>query len=306
MNLGPEEITMKKDHLIAVRNRATLAFVATLAPCTVAIADACNKNIVQTAQAAGQFSTLLAAVEAAGLRDVLADEGPFTVFAPSDAAFSKLPDGTVDALLQNPDRLRAVLLQHVVRGKVMAADVTKTDSLKTLLGQQVAVTTADGPQISGARITATDVLASNGVIHVIDSVIVPANDVIETARAAGSFKSLLTAIDAAGLNAALRQEGPFTVFAPTDEAFAKLPAGTLDNLLQDKGKLKSILLYHVVAGAVTSDEVIKLSSAKTLQGSNVRIDASSGVKVNDARLVKPDVHATNGVIHVIDTVLMPE
>jgi uncharacterized surface protein with fasciclin (FAS1) repeats len=131
-------------------------------------------------------------------------------------------------------------------------------------------------------------------------------DIVDTAVKAGSFNTLATALKAAGLVEALKGEGPFTVFAPTDEAFAKLPDGALEGLLKDKDKLTAILTYHVVPGRVTAANVIKLESAKTLQGQLVRIDASSGVRINNAKVTQADVLASNGVIHVIDTVLIPE
>ncbi len=130
-------------------------------------------------------------------------------------------------------------------------------------------------------------------------------DIIDTAVNAGSFTTLVAAIKAAGLVETLKGAGPFTVFAPTDEAFAKLPAGTVEGLLEDVPKLKKILTYHVVSGKVMAADVMKLKSAKTVEGSDVKVDASSGVKINDSTVVTPDVAADNGVIHIIDTVLMP-
>lgn len=130
-------------------------------------------------------------------------------------------------------------------------------------------------------------------------------DVVDTAVAAGDFKTLAQALQAAGLVETLKGKGPFTVFAPTDAAFAKLPAGTLDALLKDKAKLTAVLTYHVVPGKVMAADVVKLKEARTVQGQSVRIDASSGVKIDGATVVKADVDASNGVIHVIDTVLMP-
>jgi len=132
-----------------------------------------------------------------------------------------------------------------------------------------------------------------------------AKDIVDTAVAAGSFKTLAKALDAAGLIPTLKGAGPFTVFAPTDEAFAKLPAGTLDALLKDKAKLTQVLTYHVVAGKVTAADVVKLTSAKTVEGRSLPIDASMGVKVGTAKVIKADVMASNGVIHVIDSVLIP-
>jgi uncharacterized surface protein with fasciclin (FAS1) repeats len=132
-------------------------------------------------------------------------------------------------------------------------------------------------------------------------------DIVDTAVAAGSFKTLATALSAADLVDTLKGDGPFTVFAPTDEAFAKLPKGTLEALLKDKAKLKAVLTYHVVAGKVPAADVVKLADATTVQGGKVRIKtADGGVSINDAKVVKADVAASNGIIHVIDTVLLPE
>jgi uncharacterized surface protein with fasciclin (FAS1) repeats len=133
----------------------------------------------------------------------------------------------------------------------------------------------------------------------------PASDIVDTAVAAGSFKTLATALQAAGLIDTLKGPGPFTVFAPTDEAFAKLPAGTVEALLEDKAKLARILTYHVVAGQILAADVVKLSEAKTVEGGALRIATAGGVKVNGANVVKADIATSNGVIHVIDAVLLP-
>ncbi|PHJ66261.1 fasciclin [Nostoc linckia z18] len=130
-------------------------------------------------------------------------------------------------------------------------------------------------------------------------------NIIDTAVNAGSFNTLIAALEAANLEDTLKGAGPFTVFAPTDEAFNKLPAGTVDALLKDIPKLKKILTYHVVSGKVLAADVVKLKTAKTVEGSDVKIDASNGVKINDAKVATPDVAADNGVIHVIDKVLIP-
>jgi uncharacterized surface protein with fasciclin (FAS1) repeats len=153
-----------------------------------------------------------------------------------------------------------------------------------------------------------------GLILSVLAVAIPASagtankDIVDTAVSAGSFNTLAAALKAAGLVDTLKGKGPFTVFAPTDDAFSKLPAGTVEGLLkpENKEKLKSILLYHVVSGDVTSAQVVKLSSAKTVEGRDVTITAEGGtVLVNDAKVIKADVPASNGVIHVIDTVLLP-
>lgn len=136
-------------------------------------------------------------------------------------------------------------------------------------------------------------------------------DIVDTAISAGSFKTLVKAVQAAGLVDTLKGKGPFTVFAPTDDAFAKLPKGTVEGLLKDIPKLKTVLTYHVVPGKVMSSDVVKLSSAKTVQGQNIKIDASKwhlhkSVKVNDANIIKADIATDNGVIHVIDKVILPK
>ena len=130
-------------------------------------------------------------------------------------------------------------------------------------------------------------------------------DIVDTAVAAGQFKTLATALEAAGLVETLKGPGPFTVFAPTDEAFAKLPAGTLEALLKDKQRLTEVLTYHVVAGQVMASDVVKMAAAKTVQGGSLTIHAGGGVTVDGARVVKADIQAGNGVIHVIDAVLLP-
>jgi uncharacterized surface protein with fasciclin (FAS1) repeats len=136
-------------------------------------------------------------------------------------------------------------------------------------------------------------------------------DIVDTAVAAGNFKTLVTAVKAAGLVDTLKSKGPFTVFAPTDDAFAKLPKGTVEGLLKDIPKLKAVLTYHVVAGKVMAADVVKLKTAKTVQGQDVKIDASKwhlhkNVKINDANVIKADIATDNGVIHVIDKVILPK
>jgi uncharacterized surface protein with fasciclin (FAS1) repeats len=280
------------------------AWTLALSPAAVRAGDA--KNIVETAAAAGQFNTLLTAAKAAGLADTLAKDGPFTLFAPTDEAFAKLPAGTLDALLKDTATLKSILLYHVVSGNIMAADVSKMSSAKTLQGQSVSIAAMDGVTIDGAKISQADIKASNGVIHVIDTVILPKDDILATAKKAGTFKTLLTAIEAAGLSETLSGTGPFTVFAPTDAAFAKLPKGTLESLLADPTKLKGILTYHVVGGKAMAADVAGMKDAKTVNGQSLNLDASKGVKVNDATVTRTDIVASNGVIHVIDTVLLPQ
>jgi len=165
-------------------------------------------------------------------------------------------------------------------------------------------------KLDKATVTKADIACSNGVIHVIDTVLMPAtDDIVDTAVKAGSFNTLAAALKAAGLVDALKGAGPFTVFAPTDAAFAKLPKETLANLLkpENKDQLIAILKYHVVEGRVYSDQAVKLTSAKTLNGQSFKIaKGEKGWMIDNANLAKLDIETSNGVIHVIDSVILPK
>jgi transforming growth factor-beta-induced protein len=367
--------------------RKTIALVVSmvllLALAAPVMAQEGQKTIVDIAVEDGRFTTLVAAVQAAGLVDTLQGEGPFTVFAPTDDAFAALPAGTVDALLADIPALTDILLYHVVAGKAMAADVVTLSSVTTLNGLDVSIKVEDGNVFLNdtVQVIITDIEASNGVIHVIDAVLLPpfsvtnnsANDlnfrsgpgldrgiigtfpigaraeamarneagdwvqiknagemgwvftplttpsgdvmslpvapgtIVEIAAADGRFTTLVAAVQAAGLVDALNGEGPLTVFAPTDDAFAALPAGTIDALLADIPTLTNILLYHVVSGKVMAADVVNLTSATTLEGANISISVRDGnVYLNDSvQIIITDIEASNGVIHVIDAVLLP-
>lgn len=269
-------------------------------------------DIVDTAVAAGQFKTLVAAVQAADLVDTLKGDGPFTVFAPSDEAFAKLPEGTVAELIkpENRDKLTAILTYHVVSGKVLAKDALAGGGGISVNGQRVDCE-LDGGQImlDGAKLVTADIECDNGVIHVIDQVILPVEQTLpEVAANAKSFGTLLAAVTAADLAETLSGPGPFTVFAPTDEAFSKLPKGTVETLLkpENKSQLIDVLTYHVVPGRVYATDALRAEKAKTVQGGSVKIAASGdSARVNNATLLATDIDAANGVIHVIDQVLLP-
>ena len=257
---------------------------------------AADKDIVDTAVGAGSFKTLAAALTAADLVGALKGPGPFTVFAPTDAAFAKLPAGTVESLVkpENKSLLTSILTYHVVSGSVMAGDVVKLTQVTTLNGQRVDIKVSDGSvSIDGAQVVTTDIACSNGVIHVIDAVLMPVSDNIPAvATKAGKFSTLLAAAKAAGLVGALSGEDALTVFAPTDEAFAKLPAGTVAALLkpENKAKLVEILTYHVVKGRVYSDQALAAKQATTLQGGTIDIAVVGKVtKVNTAALIAMDI-----------------
>ena len=270
-----------------------------------------EKNIVETAVSAGSFNTLAAALTAADLLDALQGDGPFTVFAPTDEAFAALPQETLQALLkpENKDLLQTILLHHVVQGDVRAASVVDITGATSLAGQRLAVEVGEGVSVGGAQVLKTDIACSNGVIHVIDRVILPATeDIVTTAVNNGSFKTLAAALNAAGLVETLKGKGPFTVFAPTDEAFGKLPAGTVESLVkpENKAQLTAILTYHVVPGRIYAKDAVAAEAAATVQGGKGRIAIKNGqLMVNDSKVILSDIETSNGVIHVIDSVLLP-
>lgn len=275
---------------------------------------AVKKSIVATAVEAGNFKTLASVLGAADLVGALEGEGPFTVFAPTDAAFAKLPEATVKSLLkkENKAQLQGILTYHVVAGNVLAKDVVKLNNATTLNGQRVDIVfdkKAGTVTIDGATVTTTDIECSNGTIHVIDSVILPVQEnLVEVAAGAKTFGTLLAAAKAAGLADVLAKKGPFTIFAPTDEAFAKLPEGTVAELLkpENKARLASILKHHVVEGRVYADQAAKLTKAPTINGTELAVAISKeSATIGGANIVATDIEASNGVVHVIDAVLLP-
>jgi uncharacterized surface protein with fasciclin (FAS1) repeats len=277
-----------------------------------------QKNIVDLAAGTPDLSTLVIALKAGKLTDALSGKGPFTVFAPTNEAFAKLPKSTLNALLdpQNIKKLDQILEYHVVAGAaVFKADIRNGETVKTLEGQNVKATiSSNGVFINHAKVITADVHASNGVVHIIDAVLMPPaapsqKNIVDLAAGTPDLSTLVTALKAGKLTGALSGKGPFTVFAPTNDAFAKLPKSTLNALLDPKNikELDRILEYHVVAGAVVLKADIRNGErVKTLEGQNVQATISSkGVFVNHAQVITADVHASNGVVHIIDAVLMP-
>ena len=258
------------------------------------------------------FETLATALDVAELTDTLDGEGPFTVFAPTDEAFEALPEGVLEALIDDPDALSEVLLYHVVADELLAEDVLAETSLTTVQGEDIQVD-GDNATLNGTvMIVQTDVLASNGVIHVIDAVLVPpaepepaAQSIAEIAVGNPDFSTLVEAVTSAGLVDALQGDGPLTVFAPTNEAFAALPQGVLADLLGDPEALAQVLLYHVVPGDLRAAEVLASDSLTSLQDSPISVDGVNGTLNEDSLIVATDIVASNGVIHVIDAVLTP-
>jgi uncharacterized surface protein with fasciclin (FAS1) repeats len=260
---------------------------------------------------ADDFGTLVAAVVAADLVDILSGDGPFTVFAPTDEAFSNLPEGTIEALLNDIPALTNILLYHVVSGAaVYAADVTAGE-VGMANGFKATLTTDNGGvQIEGANVIEADFAATNGVIHVIDTVILPpevgTGNIVEELSKRSGFDTLIAAVTAAGLVDALSASGERTLFAPNDEAFAKLPEGTVEDLLNNIPALTDILLYHLFQGASVEAALVSPGNITMANDKEATLATENmGVQINDANVIEADVEATNGIIHVIDTVIIP-
>ncbi len=266
-------------------------------------------TVVDIALNSPVHTTLVAAVSAAGLVSTLQGDGPFTVFAPTDAAFAALPAGTIEALLADPQgALTDILLYHTVGANALSSGLTNGQFVKTINGKSVSVKiNADGVFINNAKVTVADVIADNGVVHVIDAVILPPSTVVDIALNSPVHTTLVAAVSAAGLVSTLQGDGPFTVFAPTDAAFAALPAGTVEALLADpQGLLTQILLYHAVAGEALSGDLSNGQTIATINGKEITVTINSdGVFINNAKVTVADVLADNGVVHVIDAVLLP-
>ncbi|WP_082897120.1 fasciclin domain-containing protein [Thalassotalea crassostreae] len=283
-------------------------------------------NIVDTAVAAGSFTTLVAALQATGLDAVLSDESAtYTVFAPTDDAFALIGDETIDTLLANTDVLSDILLQHVVSGAAVnsitaySLNGTMVDTASPAKVNLKINSVTDMLMFGGANIVMKDIYTTNGVIHVIDAVVIgdvdvpaPAMSLVDVAVDNGNFTVLATALQATGLDQVLADlDTDYTVFAPTDAAFAKLPEGEVERLLNDAEALSNILLYHVLSGEVMSDGAISVAQSMDNQvtmanGDKVALSfADSMLFVNGAKISAADVMADNGVIHVIDNVILP-
>jgi uncharacterized surface protein with fasciclin (FAS1) repeats len=304
ISLPEKEIAMKT-RLLSRTTLVALLLATLLALPSPALA-APDKDIVDTAVAVGSFKTLAKALEAANLVEALKGEGPFTVFAPTDAAFAKLPADTIEKLLrpESRQRLQTILTYHVVGGRLTADRVVTAGKLDSLQGGSLLIGTTDGVTIDGAKVSKADIQCTNGVIHVIDDVMLP-KDLVAKAETAGTFKTLLAAAKATGLADILKVPGVnFTVFAPTDEAFAKLPGGTVENLLKpaNRTKLAAILLHHVAPQPI----LLQPRGSDTLRGDALKAKTKGPFTVGGATVLLPDVMATNGIIHVIDSVLLPD
>lgn len=294
------------------------AFVATALLATTFVATACDDDdptspqltITQTAAGTADLSTLVSALTAAGLTETLNGTGPFTVFAPVNAAFTALPAGVVTNLLAsgNSAILTKLLTFHVVPGRLEASQLTNGQVLTTVEGTQLTVTISGGQvRVDGALVTTPNISASNGVVHLIDGVLLGSLDIVDQATIRG-FSSLVSAVSSAGLVSALRGGGTagLTVFAPTNAAFSAIPGGAPS----DPAVLANVLRLHVIGSRALAGSLSNGQTLTTLQGPNLTVGISGGnVTVtgpsNSAGVTATDIVAKNGVIHVINAVILP-
>jgi transforming growth factor-beta-induced protein len=311
---------------------------------------ATSTTVVDLAVENGGFTTRVAAIDAAGLVETLEGDGPFTVLAPTNAAFDEAFDAlgiTAEELLADTDTLTKILTYHVLIQEANSQLVATLDgeSVPTVNGQSIEIAVCDGViTTNGAEVVSTDLAADNGIIHVINAVMLPPDvaealgvameepmeetttttaapttteapaelgTIVDVAVESGQFPTLVAALQATGLDEVLSGEGPFTVFAPTEEAFAAALTAlgiTAEDLLADTETLTSILTYHVVAADAPAEVVVTLDGqdVETVNGATVLVTIDGdNVMVNDANVVAVDIFGSNGVIHVIDSVLLP-
>lgn len=282
----------------------------------VGCATPAPKTVADVVVGSDNHNTLEAAVVAAGLAETLSGEGPFTLFAPTDVAFSALPKAALDALLADPSGdLTKILLYHVVSAKALSGDLKDGQKVTTVNGEEITISVnEEGVFVNGVKVSTADIVAGNGVVHVLDAVLLPpappapSNTVVDVIVNSESHNTLEAAVIAAGLAETLSGDGPFTIFAPTDAAFAALPAGTVETLLKDpSGDLTKILLYHAVGAKALSTDLSAGQSIPTINGGSVTVTINDdGVFINEAKVSVADIVSTNGVVHVIDAVLLPK
>lgn len=282
--------------------------------CLVIVTSLSAQTVVDIVVNSPDHNTLETAVIAAELADDLSADGPFTLFAPTDAAFAAIDPAVLDVLLSDPTGdLATILLFHGVIGVADSSNIQDGLSIGSIMGQNLTFTTAGGLKVNNAGITVTDIQAENGVVHVIDAVMLPEAmmtrpaTIMDVVSTSPDHTQLNALIGAAELDDDLRSAGPFTLFAPTDAAIGALPQDVVDALLADPtGGLAQILLFHATSGVATTQNVMDGTAIGSLQGGNLTFSITgNGVMINDANVTVLDIRTDNGVVHVIDAVLLP-
>lgn len=253
------------------------------------------------------FTRLADLITTAGLEGTLDAATTLTLFAPTNAAFDAIPADELAEVASDLDLLRTVLRYHLVNNKLLAAAVLESDTLTALAGGILDISVVDTvAYINASRITSTNLEAPFGVVHTIDAVLPPQLDnIVEALAGEEDFSTLVTAVTTAELVDTLSGPGPFTVFAPSNSAFAALPAGALDDLLADPEALANVLTLHVIPGRVWAHQLSEGLEVEAVNGDTLVFTLEGGAQVNGIRIVETNYNATNGVVHVIDGVLLP-
>jgi uncharacterized surface protein with fasciclin (FAS1) repeats len=266
-------------------------------------------DVLETVAADARLSRFADALRAAEAAEWLAGYGGATVFAPTDSAFEKLPSGALQALLNDIPTLSDILRYHIIDEEIYRGELQRRASAMTVLGQPVAVAVSDGDVfVNDSRLVASDVLTAQGVLHLVDTVLLPPDrTILERLRNDGRFGTLLSALDATALASTFDDQGPYTLFAPTDSAFRRLPEGTLDSLFSDVPYFSDVLLYHTLPDHVFAGDLFSRREVASLQGEAIEVlrSGASVVLDGEANVTAVNVLASNGVIHVVDRLIMP-
>lgn len=280
-----------------------------------------DQDIIESSSKIDNLSTTVALIDSSDLTATLKSIGPYTVFFPSNSAFDKLPEGTLENLLnpENISELSTILTYHVIPGEHSSSNLADGEELLTVNGQVIKISKVNGNlKVNGAVVETKDIVAKNGVIFVIDTVLMPAPetvelqpqqiDVIENIERTSNLATLISSLNSTQLSTDLESEGPFTILAPTDSAFAKLPAGTLDSLLEPENEsyLIRLLQHHIIEEQYDRENLIDGLSLKALSGLDIVVSKSdNSLEVNGA-LVISEIKAQNGIIYILDKVITPK
>lgn len=266
-------------------------------------------DILKTINETEELSIVAGYIQLSGLDQILSGEGPFTFLAPSNGAFMKLPELTRANLINDVVRLQRVLKYHIIKEKFSSNMIVQRPSFVTLLGQPLSVDAKGGIKVDGSSILVRDIEAMNGVIHIIDTVIFPHEepDIVQVMRNTGILDTAVFSLEETGVIDILKGEGLYTVFMPSDVAFARLPPETMENLFREPARLRELLLFHIVEGSYTVEELIERGSIRSLLGETICLDLTPPrVGPEKTVIVLSNIEASNGMINIIDHVMLQE
>jgi len=266
-------------------------------------------DILKTINETEELSIVAGYIQLSGLDQTLSGKGPFTFFAPTDDAFMKLPELTRANLINDVVRLQRVLKYHIIQGKFSSSMIVQRPNFVTLLGQTLSVDAKGGIKVDGSSILIRDIEATNGIIHIIDSVIFPHEepDIVQVMRNTGILDTAVFALEKTGVIDILKGETLCTVFMPSDVAFARLPSETMENLFRDPARLRDILLFHIVEGSFSVEELFERGSIRSLLGETIVLGTTPPrIGPQKTVVILSDIEASNGMINIVDHVMFHE